>query len=120
MLKKFTIHESRRYCFNSFPQADLTLGKLRPALVIAVAPGTHADLLLALISSRTYQAVPDFDEIVTPSDTDYATSGLKVTSAVRLARLATVAPAVINARLGSISAERLQEIRNRLSEWLKI
>ena len=102
-----------------FPQADLRIGKLRPALVVAVAPGNHADLLLAMISSRTYQAVPDFDEIIALSDGDYATTGLKVRSVVRLARIVTVAPSVINARLGNISSERLQEIRNRLSEWLR-
>jgi len=47
-----------------FPQADLKVGKLRPALVVAVTPGNHADLLLVMISSRTYQAVPDFDEVI--------------------------------------------------------
>lgn len=73
-----------------FPQADLQAGKLRPALVIAVAPGQHADLLLALISSRIYQAVANFDELIDTSDSDYATTGLKVRSVVRLARLATV------------------------------
>ena len=31
-----------------FPQTDLLIGKLRPALVVAIAPGRHADLLLAL------------------------------------------------------------------------
>ncbi|RME40829.1 MAG: type II toxin-antitoxin system PemK/MazF family toxin, partial [Caldilineae bacterium] len=28
-----------------FPQADLAEGKLRPALVVALAPGRHPDLL---------------------------------------------------------------------------
>ncbi len=102
-----------------FPQADLKVGKLRPALVLAIAPGPHADLLLAMITSRIYQAVPDFDEIISPSDIDYATTGLKVRSVVRLARIATVAPSVINARLGNVSTKRLQKIRNRLSGWLK-
>ncbi len=45
-----------------FPQADLAEGKLRPALVVALAPGRHPDLLLALITSRTYQEIPDFDD----------------------------------------------------------
>lgn len=49
-----------------FPQTDLQMGKLRPALVVAVAPGRHADLLLALISSRIHQAVSQFDEIIDP------------------------------------------------------
>jgi mRNA interferase MazF len=101
-----------------FPQTDLLLGKLRPALVVAIAPGRHADLLLALISSRTYQAVPQFDAIIDPSDADYAATGLKARSVVRLARLASVEASVINARLGNISAKRLEQIKKRLSDWL--
>ncbi len=31
-----------------FPQADLQTGKLRPALVLALAPGRHSDALLAM------------------------------------------------------------------------
>ena len=103
-----------------FPQTDLKAGKLRPALVLAIAPGHHADLLLAMISSRIYQAVADFDEIIAPSDSDYAATGLKVCSVVRLGRIASVASSVINARLGSISSERLRQIRNRLTDWLQM
>ncbi|MFQ5399292.1 MAG: type II toxin-antitoxin system PemK/MazF family toxin [Anaerolineae bacterium] len=102
-----------------FPQADLEAGKLRPALVVAVAPGRHADLLLALISSRTYQAVPGFDQIIDPSDSDYEGTGLKAPSVVRLARLVSVEPTVINARLGAISLGRLRQIRKRLANWLQ-
>ena len=102
-----------------FPQADLRTGKLRPALVVAIAPGPHTDLLLALVTSRTYQAVPRFDEIIDPADSDYAATGLKVRSVIRLARLASVEASVINARLGSISSERLRRIRKRLAEWLQ-
>ena len=102
-----------------FPQTALQTGKLRPALVVAIAPGRHADLLLALISSRTRQAVPQFDEIIEPSDSDYAATGLKVRSVVRLARLASVEAPVISARLGRVSSKRLQQIRKRLADWLQ-
>lgn len=102
-----------------FPQADLQTGKLRPALVIATTPDRHADLLLALVSSRAYQAVPQFDEVIETSDPDYATTGLKVRSVVRLARLATVEAQAINARLGHISAQRLGRITKRLADWLQ-
>lgn len=102
-----------------FPQADLQAGKLRPALVLAIAPGRHADILLALITSQTQQAIPEFDELIQVTDSDYPETGLKARSAVRIARLATVESAAINARLGSISPERLQRIKNRLLEWLE-
>mgnify|MGYP001581559775 CR=1 FL=1 len=102
-----------------FPQADLIAGKLRPALTLAVAPGSHADLLLALITSRDYQAVPQFDEIFDPSDKDFEMTGLKTRSVVRLARLTSVEPTTISARLGRISSERLKVIKSRLIEWLQ-
>jgi mRNA interferase MazF len=102
-----------------FPQADLKAGKLRPALIVAVAPGSHPDILLALITSRLYQAVPNFDEIIEPSDPDYSTTHLKVKSVVRLARLVSVERSIISARLGTISHSRLQQIRNQLVNWLK-
>lgn len=101
-----------------FPQADLAEGKLRPALVVALAPGRHPDLLLALITSRMYQEIPDFDEVIEPSDSDFSESGLKARSVVRLARLVSVEQAIINARLGEISSERLRRIRKRLVDWL--
>lgn len=102
-----------------FSQADLSTGKLRPPLVVALAPGRHPDVLLALITSKTYQEIPDFDEVVTNNDADFAESGLKVHSVIRLARLVSVEESVINARLGEISAERLRRIKKRLVDWLE-
>ena len=101
-----------------FPQADLKQGKLRPALVVAISPSRHRDLLLALISSRLHQVTPEFDEIINPLDSDYMTTGLKVASVIRLGRLTTVEQSVINARLGCISPERLQHIKTILIGWL--
>ena len=72
-----------------------------------------------MISSRIYQAVPDFDEIIAPSDSDYATTGLKVRSVVRLARIGSIDPSVVNARLGNVSAKRSRQIKNRLAGWLQ-
>ncbi len=102
-----------------FPQTDLQTGKLRPALVLALAPGRHADALLAMITSRAYQETPDFDEAIDPSDADFSASGLKARSVVRLARLVSVEETVVNARLGEISSERLSRVKKRLADWLK-
>ncbi len=102
-----------------FPEADLARGKLRPALVVAIAPGRHADVLLALVTSRSYQEVPDSDEVVAPTDPDFAATRLKTRSVVRLGRLASVDAAIIEARLGVISTARLNRIRQRLIEWLR-
>lgn len=102
-----------------FPQTNLKEGKLRPALVVAISPHGKNDVLLALISSRIYQAVKDFDIIIKTSDDDYITSGLKVTSVIRLGRLVTIDSSIINARLGNISNERLKQVRRNLINWLE-
>jgi mRNA interferase MazF len=101
-----------------FPQTDLQSGKLRPALVIAIAPGRHDDVLLALVSSRINQAIPNFDEIIHRNDPDYRATGLKVPSVVRLSRLVTVEGTIIDARLGEISSDRLERIRQHIIAWL--
>ncbi len=102
-----------------FPQTDLKSGKLRPALIVANSPGGYKDLVLVLISSRLYQTIPDFDNIINSSDSDYAISGLKTSSVFRLSRITSVDPSVINARLGEISPERLHQIRNRIVQWFQ-
>jgi len=66
-----------------FPNVELEPGKLRPALVIGIAPGRHSDVLLALITSRIHQAVPNFDEIIDETDEDFESTGLKARSVVR-------------------------------------
>ena len=101
-----------------FPETDLASGKLRPALVVAIAPGRHPDVLLALVTSRGYQAVSKFDEVIEPVDADFAATRLKTRSVVRLARLVSVDVGVIEGRLGAISPSRLTRIRERLIAWL--
>ncbi len=102
-----------------FPQTDLEAGKLRPALVMAMSPGRHTDALLVMITSLIDQSVPGFDEMIEPTDKDYPDTGLKTRSVVRLSRLASVDPFVVNAKLGEISAERLHNAKRRLIEWLE-
>lgn len=48
-----------------FPQADLTAGKLRPALIVAIAPDRHADLLLALITSSSHHYLVQLTTLLT-------------------------------------------------------
>ncbi len=102
-----------------FPRTDLQTGKLRPALIVAVTPGRHNDLLLAAISSRLYQAITGLDEIISPSDADFPQARLKVKSVIRVSRLATVEASVIDARLGRISPERLQRVKAHIAGWLQ-
>ena len=102
-----------------FPQADLEEGKLRPAVLLGKLPGEHGDWLICMISSQVRHYVPEFDEIVREEDSDFATSGLKVASVIRVGRLAVVEADVLLGAAGEIATDRLQRIKTRLSQWLE-
>ena len=101
-----------------FPQTDLEEGKHRPALLLGKLPGEYDDWLICMVSSQTQRCVPDFDEIVREGDADYAESGLKVASLIRLGRLAVVHGEILMGAIGRISPERLQRAKEHLAKWL--
>ena len=100
------------------PQANLLSGKLRPVLVLSDLPGPFGDYLVCGISSQLHQEMPDWDERLTTSDDDFAASGLKVPSVIRLNWLAAVNPSASVGTLGSIASERLARLRQRLAAHL--
>lgn len=71
-----------------------------------------------MVSSQLHQAVPDFDEVVGKDDHDFASTGLKVPSVIRLGRLAVVDAGSFEGVLGAVSPERVRRVRERLCEWL--
>ncbi len=101
------------------PQTDQTQGKLRPALVIRKLQGPYDDWLVCMISSQLTQKITGFDEIIAESDADFKQSGLKTSSIIRIGRLAVVDKNILLGSIGSISTERLNLIKNRLSNWIK-
>ena len=101
-----------------FSQTDLEEGKLRPALLLGELPGDYDDWLMCMISSQIRHYIPHFDEIIQEHDSDFAQSGLKVVSVIRVGRLAVVEGRVLLGATGQISPERLQRIKNHLVEWI--
>lgn len=100
------------------PQPDLSPGKLRPALVLVELPGPFGDCLVCGISSQLHQEMRDWDERLTHADADFATSGLKVSSVIRLNWLAAVNPTTTVGTLGSVAPDRLARLRQRLAAHL--
>ena len=101
-----------------FPQADLSEGKLRPALLLSEVPGPYKDWLICMISSQVHQRIDGFDELIEEDDGDFARSGLKVASVIRIGRLAIVEGGMLEGSIGTISPERMQQIRTRLAAWV--
>lgn len=98
-------------------QADGRL-KPRPVLVLAWMP-PYSDLLVCAISSKLKHMTVGFDDVIEQGDPDFAESGLKVSSLVRLGLLATIPSGVVMGRLGSVTNSRLQGLRERLAEKIR-
>jgi len=78
----------------------------------------YLDWLICMISSQLHQYVDGFDEIIEESDEDFKQSGLKVTSVIRVGRLAVVSGDILVGAIGEISPGRLNRIRQTLAKWI--
>ena len=98
------------------PQAD---GKLRdrPAIFLREIP-PYRDLLVCGVSTQLHQYVKDFDEIISPADEDFKSSGLRSKSLIRLGFLAVLPRHRVLGSIGSISSERHKRLLRKLSDYL--
>jgi mRNA interferase MazF len=87
--------------------------KRRPVLLLRIMPG-YGDVLVCSISTQLWQAVPDFDEVLTPTPAN----ALKQTSVVRLSNLVAIPSTDIVRVIGQIPDPLLTELCQRLADYL--
>lgn len=102
----------------AFPQTDQAIGKLRPALILRSLPGPHGDWLICMISSQLHHEVPEFDEVIRDTDSDFSQTGLKTTSLIRVTRLAVVSADLLQGAIGTLPEECLRKIKSCLADWI--
>ena len=102
----------------AFPQTDQVAGSLRPALIVRSIPGSRDDWLVCMISSQLHHEISGIDEVIRHTDSDFAETGLKTTSLVRVTRLAVVAGEILEGAIGNLTEERLERIRKNLTNWI--
>jgi mRNA interferase MazF len=93
------------------PQADGTI-KNRPAVFLREMP-PFKDLLVCGVSTQLRQEVKSFDELISPSDADFVSSGLVRESLIRLGFLAVLPRNQVAGKIGSISPERHKRLLER-------
>jgi mRNA interferase MazF len=72
-----------------------------------------------MISSQLGHEVAELDEVVRDADADFSQTGLKMTSLIRVTRVAVVSGDLFLGALGELSMQRLTRIRTRLAEWIR-
>ena len=100
----------------AMPQADGVV-KDRPAILLREMP-PFRDMLVCGVSTQTRHAIKDFDEVISPQDSDFVGSGLNTESLIRLGFLVVVPTLNIVGSIGSISSERHTRLLKRLSDYL--
>lgn len=100
----------------AMPQADGSI-KNRPTVILREMP-PFQDMLVCGISTQMRQEVRDFDEIISPTDSDFTASSLVGKSLIRLGFLSVVPQSRIVGVIGEISSERHRRLLERLSDYL--
>ena len=98
------------------PQADGTI-KNRPAILLREFP-PYQDFLVCGVSTQLHQEVKGFDDIVSSSDADFAASGLRSESLIRLGFIAMLPRTKIAGSIGAISSERHKSLLKALADYL--
>ena len=98
------------------PQADSRV-KNRPAIILREMP-SYGDLLVCGVSTQLHHYLQGFDDIISPTDADFASSGLVAASLIRLSFLAILPRKNIAGVIGSIAPERHRRLLEAFSNYL--
>ncbi len=99
-----------------FPFDDLSTTKVRPAVCLTEPVGPHRHVILAFVRSRIPEQLIESDLKMDQEAENFAQTGLKVTSVLRLHRLMTVAQSFIRRELGSLPVEWQKEVEIKLRQ----
>jgi len=102
-----------------FPFTDLSQTKLRPAVVLWV-DSTENDVTLCFISSQNLDSLSPEEFSISPSDSEFAGTGLKVASKVRVSKIATLERRFVTRRLGNLEANQLRQLNNCLIQTFQL
>ena len=96
------------------PFDDLSVVKVRPAVCLTDPIGPYRHVILAFISSQIPLDSLETGLVLDSSQADFSTTGLRVSSTLRLHRLMTVTTALIRRELGALSPYMQAEMANKL------
>ena len=97
------------------PQVDREQ-KPRPVLILRKMP--NGDFLVCAISTQLNKYIPEFDEIIRADDREFAATGLKKESLVRLSFLHVVPSNELRRSIGYVSDRIYQKLLLNLSRHI--
>src|SRR5713226_2605246 len=103
-----------------FPFGDVPGMKLRPVLLLTGSLGSVPEVLVAYISSVVPGQLLPSDLIVDPAKPEFQNTHLKVVSALRLHKLATIHCSSLARHLGALDSAQQILVAAKLREVLRL
>ena len=100
-----------------FPFTDLTVIKLRPVLVISCY---RQDIIVVAVSSVVVNYDKKTDIIIQSSDAGFSRTGLKQSSVIKCAKIATLDKAIVIGVLGIAPSDLQRQVDQKLRAILEI
>jgi len=100
-----------------FPNSNFSKSKSRPAILLKKLPYGFDDWLICMVTTQLDLCIDGFDEVIKTESDDFTQSGLLSTSGIRITRLAVVEGQILVGKIGEISSQRLNRIKQNLSTW---
>jgi mRNA interferase MazF len=103
-----------------FPFTDLSGQKVRPAVAVSRSDRPGSDVILAFISTYSGPPLLTTDLLVQDTHPDFAQTGLKASSVIKLDKLVTVETSILLGELGELSSSLLQRADEKLRYALEL
>jgi mRNA interferase MazF len=102
-----------------FPFTDLSQSKLRPAVVLYTEP-TNNDVTLCFITSQGIGTLFAGEFLLDIADPEFSSTGLKISSKVRVTRIMTIERKLISRRLGKLGTNQIQILNSTIVQAFQL
>jgi len=103
-----------------FPFDDLSSNKVRPALCLTEPLGKYRHIVLAFITSKIPSELQETDLLIMSDSDDFESSGLRVSSTLRLHRMMTASTTLIRRELGELSEAQQEAVKDKLKKLFSL
>lgn len=102
-----------------FPFTDLSTTKLRPAVVLWVE-GSGNDITVCFVSSQNLNRITSEEFLIEATHEEFAATGLKLSSKVRVSRIVTLTRSLISRRIGQLGANLMETLDDCLKRTFQL
>lgn len=104
----------------NFPFDNFSETKLRPSLCLTETISKYRHIIFAPLTSNLTNVTETFDLAIENTDPDFKSTGLKVSSIIKLHRLLTASDSIIQSTIGVLPETYHVEVYDRLKKLFNI